>query len=207
MRSFNGHPESICQQSRFTTVINMAMGQQNLLKLQAPVFHQSLQVVNIPTRVDQRGTARRGTHHQRTVLGKRRDRMNLVVHLAHLSQPKRVVLQIGQSNHLERLLMGRGQDHRRCHTGLSGLPPTTGADAPTISRLQAWESKLGPGRDQIVAMVDGEFEEGLGHHRTDRVAAEILRAGVAAAVTKKTREGFKTARLKFTAEHILCVGL
>ena len=57
-----------------------------------------------------------------------------------------------------------------------------------IAGLEAGEVKLGAGRRQVVADIGGIGKKLGGHHRADRVASGILRAGVAVAVAEKARQ-------------------
>ncbi len=58
------------------------------------------------------------------------------------------------------------------------------------------------GGDQVVADAALMGKELGRHDRADRMAAEVLWAGVAAAIAVKARHGIVAARLKLAAEHV-----
>ena len=74
--------------------------------------------------------------------------------------------------------------------------------APTVTWVQAWKAKCGNWCRKIVAARFGEFEKRRSHNGTDRVTANILSPGVAAAIPIKSRHGFDRTDIKRLAEHI-----
>ena len=79
------------------------------------------------------------------------------------------------------------------------LREPAGAKAPMIARLQSDKAELGARGRQVVADILRKREELGRHHRANGVAALILCAGVALAVSKEPGQGLKRAgRQRFT---------
>ncbi len=113
-----------------------------------------------------------------------------------------VVLQVGQGNHFERALMSGLEHHWRRNAGLGSLTPSTRTDTPSIARLEAGEAKLGARRHEVIAMINGEIQKHVGHHRAHSVTTKILSAGMTAAVAEKAREGVKATGLELATEDV-----
>ena len=64
----------------------------------------------------------------------------------------------------------------------------------------------GIGRRQVVADRSAEGQELGGHHRADRVQADVLRAGLAAAVAEEAGHGIDRAGLQLAAQHVAGAG-
>ena len=94
------------------------------------------------------------------------------------------------------------QDHTRRVACLECFLPSRGTEAPTVTRVQAWKAECGNWCRKIVAARFGEFEKRRSHNGTDRVTANVLSPGVAAAIPIKSRHGFDRTDIKRLAEHI-----
>ena len=92
-------------------------------------------------------------------------------------------------------------DPGRCPV-LVRFEPACCAKAPTIPRPQPRELEFRVRRGQIVAPGEREVEKLPGHAYANRVRAEIVVAGIAAAVTKEPGEGRLAAVLQRFAEHV-----
>lgn len=218
----DGHTQALGENRRLATVVDMAMREKDLFDLDTSLPGHGLEVVDISTRVDKGSPASGGADNQRTVLGKRRDRVNLVIHveiIAHiecqtgmtrsgeseLGELEGVVLEVGQGENLKGLFVGGLEHHRRGHACIGRLSPTACTDTPTISCLEPGETKLRPRRTQIVATMGRKNQECVGHHSTDRVSPKVFFAGVAAAVSEKAGQGIEPAGLQLRAENIFCL--
>ena len=94
------------------------------------------------------------------------------------------------------------QDHTRRVACLECFLPSRGTEAPTVTWVQAWKAECGNWCRKIVAARFGEFEKRRSHNGTDRVTANVLSPGVAAAIPIKSRHGFDRTDIKRLAEHI-----
>src|SRR5262249_49965902 len=74
--------------------------------------------------------------------------------------------------------------------------------APPVARLQPGEHELRHRGDQVIADPPLVLEELGSDHRADRVASEVLRPRVAAAVAVEPRDRVVAARLKLSAENV-----
>jgi hypothetical protein len=70
-----------------------------------------------------------------------------------------VTLEGIEGNHLKGRHVGRREHHRRRHTGLPGLAPAQGAQAPAITGLESGKTILGPRRGQIIAAQGAELQK------------------------------------------------
>lgn len=118
-----------------------------------------------------------------------------------------MIFQVGQGNHLQGTPVGRFQDHGRRNPRLRSLAPSAGADTPAITRLEARKSKLGPRRDEVVALVDGEAKKDVGHDGTDRVLAKVFLAGIAAAIAEEAGEWIDAAGGEWSAQDVERIGI
>jgi len=84
--------------------------------------------------------------------------------------------------------MGCAQDHARGLACLEGFLPARRAQAPAVARLQAGKAEFRQGSRKVIAPGFGKTQKGVAHHRADRVAADILGAGVATAVAEKASQ-------------------
>src|SRR5215472_1667148 len=81
--------------------------------------------------------------------------------------------------------MGGAQRDAGRLTGSERLLPARRTEAPAVARLQAGKTPLRHRRREIVAARLGEGEEFRGHDDANRMAAGILRAGVATSVAEE----------------------
>jgi hypothetical protein len=80
--------------------------------------------------------------------------------------------------------------------------PVRGRHAPAIARDQTGEPVLRHRGDEVVPDSALVLEELRAHHRADRVAAEVFRTGVAAAVAVEARDRIGAARFQLSAQHV-----
>lgn len=111
------------------------------------------------------------------------------------------------SEHFERddlkcsLMRGRKDD-------VGGRPvevrpkPVGRGDAPSIAGREPRESILGHRRDQIVSDPPLVFQEVGGDYGTDRVASDVFRPGVAAAIAKEAGHRIGPARVELSAQNV-----
>ena len=118
---------------------------------------------------------------------------------AEIARPGRdidgMLLERGQRDDLQGPLVGGGQDHVSGGAVMVGPKPVDRSHAPSIAGHQAGKSELGHRGDQVVSDRTLVLQELGGHHRTDGVAAEVLRAGCATPVPVEPGQGFRAARL------------
>ena len=99
-------------------------------------------------------------------------------------------------------LVGRRQHHRSGDAVTVGPQPVDGRDAPSVTGNEAGEVVLRHRRHQVVADAALVGEELGRHHGADRVAAEVVGPGVAAAVPVEAGEGVGPAGFELAAEHV-----
>src|ERR1700722_2604144 len=107
-----------------------------------------------------------------------------------------------QRDDLQSALVGAGQHHGSRGAVAVRAQPVRRGHAPPVPRYQAGEAALGHRRGQVIADAALMREELRGHHRADRVAAQVLRSGGAAPVPVEPGERIGPTRLQFPAEHI-----
>ena len=105
-------------------------------------------------------------------------------------------------HHSQRAGLGGAQHDVRCVAGFQRLLPARRAQAPAVRRLQPVETEFRMRGGQVVAGALAEGEEIVGHHRADRVAADVLGRGVAAAVAEEAGQRADGATLQHAAEHV-----
>src|SRR5262245_30246850 len=98
---------------------------------------------------------------------------------------RRVLLQQDERNDGQGALMRRGQDDGGGDVAFEEFEPARSADAPAIARLQTGKLVLGPRGGEVVADLAALFEKLVGHLDANRVAADVLLAGVAMAVAEE----------------------
>jgi len=98
--------------------------------------------------------------------------------------------------------MGRFQSHLRCAALLVGLQKPSRTDAPAVPGFEAREAKLWPRGGEIISEIFRKGEKFRGHHRADRMAACVLRAGIAGAIAEKTSQRFLRARREGQAKNV-----
>ena len=85
--------------------------------------------------------------------------------------------------------MRGAQDHARRSAGFESFLPTRRTEAPTVAGLEAGKAEFRHRGLKIVAARLGKLEKRRGHDGADRVAADVLSPGIAAAVAKETGHG------------------
>lgn len=113
-----------------------------------------------------------------------------------------MLAQVFHADDLQRCLIRAFENDRRCDAGLQRLLPAQCAQAPLIARFHPGEVQLGPRRAEIVAALLAERQKRCAHHHADHVAADILRAGLAAAVAEETGQRLERAGNQRFAEDI-----
>ena len=98
--------------------------------------------------------------------------------------------------------MRRSQHYGRADPQLNRLQPTRGANAPTVTGLEAGKTIFRPRRAEVVARRRAELEKFRRNLDTDGMAAGILRAGVARAIAKKPGQRIDRTGLQRTAEDV-----
>ena len=99
-------------------------------------------------------------------------------------------------------LVGGGQHHRRRAAVLVGPQPVDRGDAPAVARHEPREVVLRHRRAEVVADRALVLEELGRDDGADRVAAEVLGTGGAAAVPVEAGHRVGAARLELAAEHV-----
>ena len=107
-----------------------------------------------------------------------------------------------QRDDLQRALVGGGQHHRSRGALAVRAQPVRRGHAPPVPRHQAGEAELRHRRGQVIADAALMREELRGHHRADRVAAQVLGSGGAAPVPVEPGERIGSTWLELRAEHI-----
>jgi hypothetical protein len=107
-----------------------------------------------------------------------------------------------EGHDLEGALVGGGQHHRGGATILVSPKPIQGGDAPAVAGQQPGKPILGNRRQQVITDGALVLEKLGGHHRTDRVTADVLGPAGATTVAVVTGEGLGAARLQLAAEHV-----
>jgi hypothetical protein len=114
----------------------------------------------------------------------------------------RKAFEIGKRAVSESAFVRGSQDHTRCLANLERFLPARGTEAPTVTWIQAWKAECGNWSRKIVAARFGKFEKRCSHNGANRVTANVLSPGVAAAIPIKSRHGFDRAEIKRLAEHV-----
>jgi hypothetical protein len=103
---------------------------------------------------------------------------------------------------IQRALVCRSQHHERGRSVNVSAEPVRSRDTPAIAGHQARELELWHRGREVVADTALVLEEISGDDRANRVAAEILRTGVATPVAVEPRHGVAAAHLQRPPEHI-----
>src|SRR5580692_12477796 len=99
--------------------------------------------------------------------------------------------------------MRSAQDHARRTPRLQRFPPPRCAQTPSIVRLESRKAEFRNRRREIIAAGLRILKKSRGHDGAHGVAADVLAAGVAASVAKKTRHRAQGADFESIAEHVL----
>jgi hypothetical protein len=111
-------------------------------------------------------------------------------------------LEVRERAEAQGTFMCSAQDHARRTPRLQRFLPPRCAQTPAITGLQSGKAEVRDGRREIVAAGLRILEKSRGHDGAHGVAAEVLAAGVAAAVAKETRHRAQGADRESIAEHI-----
>jgi hypothetical protein len=111
-----------------------------------------------------------------------------------------------EGNDLKCGLVGGFEDDRAGSSGLDYLQPAGGADAPLVAGVEAGEPVLWHGGGEVVAQASRDGEELFGDDAANSMNAEVVRTGVAAAVTIEAGERVEAAGFQGLAEHVLLRG-
>src|SRR6202522_1387876 len=95
------------------------------------------------------------------------------------------------------------QNHARRAPCLQGFLPPRCAQTPAITGLQSRKTEFRDRRREIIAAGLRILKKSRGHDGAHGVAADVLAAGVAAAVAKETRHRVQGADFESIAEHVL----
>src|SRR3974390_887679 len=98
--------------------------------------------------------------------------------------------------------MSRAQNNARCMSCLERLLPTCCEETPTASRLQTRKTERGYRCGEIVSGGLRKREKLGRHHHANRMAADVLCAGIAAAVSIETSHGLERAEFEAFAEDV-----
>src|ERR1700722_16619455 len=99
--------------------------------------------------------------------------------------------------------MCSAQDHARRKPRLQRFLPPRCAQTPAITGLQSRKAEFRDRRREIIAAGLRILKKSRGHYRAHGVAADVIAAGVAAALAKKTRHRAQGADFESVAEHVL----
>src|SRR5262245_19968994 len=94
------------------------------------------------------------------------------------------------------------QDYARCLTRFECFLPARCTEAPTIAGPQAAKAEFRSRCRKIIAVRLRKLQKRGSHDRADRVTANVLWPGVAAAVSIKPRHRLYRANLEAIAEHV-----
>ena len=99
--------------------------------------------------------------------------------------------------------MCSAQHHARRVPCLQRFLPSRCAQAPAITGLQSRKAEFRDRRREIIAAGLRIFKKSRGHDGAHGVAADVLAAGVAASIAKKTRHRAQGADFESIAQHVL----
>jgi hypothetical protein len=110
--------------------------------------------------------------------------------------------QVFQRNKFKSTDMRRREYDVRRASGFKRFPPSSHAQAPAITAFETRKVELRNWSAEVVAGLDTEMKEFLGHHRAHGVQPVIARAGAAVAVAIEAGARLATAAFKFAAKDI-----
>ena len=99
--------------------------------------------------------------------------------------------------------MCSAQDHARRTPRLQRFLPPRCAQTPAITGLQSRKAEFRERSREIIAAGLRILKKSRGHDGANCVATDVLAAGVAAAVAKKTRHRAQGADFESIAQHVL----
>lgn len=118
------------------------------------------------------------------------------------SQIDRVPLKVSKGAVIERALVGGAQHHARRASRFERLLPARRAQAPAVAGLEAGEAESRQRRRQVVAARFGEFQEFGCRDHAHRMAADILRPGIAAAVAVEPGHRLDRTGFEWASQHV-----
>src|SRR5262249_11591363 len=127
---------------------------------------------------------------------------SLIVARPALRQVDGEALEIGERAVAQRALVGGAQHHARRLLGLDRFLPARRAQAPAVAGLEAGKAVGRQRCREIVAARLGKFEKLGGRQHAHRVAADVVHAGVAAAIAIEPRHRAQRARRDRIAEDV-----
>ena len=98
--------------------------------------------------------------------------------------------------------MGCFQVNRWRNAATQGITPARDAKAPTVSRRESGEAPLGMWSHQVIAIEHRKIEKVPRHRNTNRMHADIFRAGPTKSVPVKSGHGIAAATLQFGPENV-----
>lgn len=113
-----------------------------------------------------------------------------------------VLYQELEGHNLEGVLVGGFEDDRAGCAGLLYLEPAGGTDTPAVARLKSLKAILRHRSGEIVAERLAGGQKTLVYDTADRVDAEIIGAGVAAAVPVEASHWFTATDSERLTKHV-----
>src|SRR5262252_11001584 len=132
----------------------------------------------------------------------RRMYATVAIRLSASGEVHRETFEIGQRAVAQRAFLRSAQDHARRPAGFESFLPTGRTQAPTVAGLEAAKAEFRHRGRKIVAARFGKLEKRRGHDRADRVAADVLSPGIAAAVAEEPGHGIERTHFEPVTEHV-----
>ena len=114
-----------------------------------------------------------------------------------------VLLERRERDDLQGQLVGGSEHDWGSCTVVVGAQPVRGGDTPAIPWRQTRKAKPRHRSREVVTDATLMVQELGGHHRADRVAAEVLGPARAASVSVEAGEGVGATRLQYLTQHIV----
>src|SRR5689334_17687320 len=113
-----------------------------------------------------------------------------------------MLLQILERDDLQSGLVRCSQHYRRSRAGLERLLPARRTQAPAVVGFEPGKAMSGLRCGQIIASLAPEFQKRGGHLCAYDMAADVLRAGMAAAVAEKASQRLRAAFSERPTQHV-----
>lgn len=110
--------------------------------------------------------------------------------------------EVGEVDEFEGGGVGGGKDDGWRAAGVESVLPTSDAQAPEVPGLQSGEVVFRGGRDEVVALGDGEREEFGGHFSADDMDAVVTGTCPAIAVPVEASPWMPATNLQLSAQHV-----
>ena|SRR5271165_729455 len=110
--------------------------------------------------------------------------------------------EIGQRAVAQSTLVGGTQNHARRLARFEGFLPTRRAQAPAVAGFEAGKAEFRHWCREVIAARFGKIEKLGRRYDANRVAADVINPGVAAAVPIKSRHRVDRAGLERFAEYV-----